>query len=279
MSLELEETLKLYQQSLLIRGSSNRTIYIYYRCLKKILMEINKPIEAVTSIDIKHWLAIKQNEISLRTCENYRSYLYSFFGWLTREDMIDKNPMLKVNVIKFEKKLKKTFSKVEIEKLSKSCSKTRDRAIFEILLATGIRVSELCNTNISDVDFEDRTITIHKTKSKVERIVFLNDTAKYYLEKYLSKRNDDLSPVFISNKKCRWNPSSIERRLKKLGEIAKVTNVRPHRFRHTFATTMHQKGMSIRSIQQLLGHADINMTVKYVASDKTLLKNEFDRCC
>ncbi|MCC6198986.1 tyrosine-type recombinase/integrase [Candidatus Nomurabacteria bacterium] len=145
----------------------------------------------------------------------------------------------------------------------------RDRAILELFFSTGLRLSELCSLN-RDLDLSRDEFSIRGKGDKV-RVVFLSDDAKMYLKKYLAARKDMDEPLFVSNAKNgsknssgRLTPRSIERIVKyyaiKAGISKKVT---PHVLRHAFATTLLSNGADIRSVQMMLGHANIATTQVY----------------
>ncbi len=151
----------------------------------------------------------------------------------------------------------------------------RDRAILELFFSTGLRLSELCSLN-RDLDLSRDEFSIRGKGDKV-RVVFLSDDAKVYLKKYLAARKDMDEPMFVNNAKngkehTRLTPRSIERIVKhcaiKAGISKKVT---PHVLRHAFATTLLSNGADIRSVQMMLGHANIATTQVYThITDKQL---------
>lgn len=159
-----EQLLKIYQGTLLTEGKSKNTVYGYIRLLTRFMNDMEVPLYEVDVFQIRIWLTKEQQNCSLRTCENYRSYLSAFYQWLLKEEIIKKNPMVKINPIKYTDEIKLPFSEVEIDLLRKSCSTLRDRAIFELLLSSGIRVSELCSLNINDIDFNNKIFTVRHGK-------------------------------------------------------------------------------------------------------------------
>ncbi|HPD55206.1 MAG TPA: tyrosine-type recombinase/integrase [Candidatus Paceibacterota bacterium] len=154
----------------------------------------------------------------------------------------------------------------------------RDRAILEMLFATGLRVSELCQLNRESVNLERGEFSVKGKGGKI-RLVFLSDSAKAILKKYLEKRTDIEEPLFITFKKSKNNevlgritPRSVERLInfyaRKSGIVKRVT---PHTLRHLFATDLLQNGADLRSVQMLLGHSNISTTQVYThITDKEL---------
>ena len=154
----------------------------------------------------------------------------------------------------------------------------RDRAILEMLFATGLRVSELCQLNRESVNLERGEFSVKGKGGKI-RLVFLSDSAKESLKKYLEKRTDIEEPLFVTFKKSKNNevlgritPRSVERLInfyaRKSGIVKRVT---PHTLRHLFATDLLQNGADLRSVQMLLGHSNISTTQVYThITDKEL---------
>jgi len=159
----------------------------------------------------------------------------------------------------------------------------RDLAILHLLYSTGLRVSELSNLNRKDVNLETREFRVIG-KGRKARIVFISDTAAEHVKTYLDSRQDNWSPLFISNSNRSSRPSllGVERRLEpqaiervvrtitvRAGIVKKVT---PHTLRHTFATELLKNGADIRSVQEMLGHASITTTQIYTHLTNKRLK-------
>jgi site-specific recombinase XerD len=171
----------------------------------------------------------------------------------------------------------------ELERLlnapeGKTVKDLRDKAILEVLFATGLRVSELCKLNRDSINLERGEFSVKGKGGKI-RLVFLSDSAKEALKNYLAKRTDLEEPLFVSFKKSkkmevlgRMTPRSIQRLInfyvKKAGIVRRVT---PHTLRHLFATDLLQNGADLRSVQMLLGHSNISTTQVYThLTDKEL---------
>lgn len=260
-----EATLKRYCACLLIEGKSEKTVMQYKRTAEKFADTVRKNYNEVTVYDIRLFLACeKQRGVSNRTLENTRANLSAFFQWLTREELILRNPCLNVHPIKFTDKVKYPFSSVEIDRLRSACRTKKERAIIELLLASGVRVSELCSMNVSDIDFNTLAVHVTKGKGSKERTTYMNDLARTHLQTYLIDRKEDGDILFYNKKKQRLNPGGVRHILNVIAERANVDNVHPHRFRRTFATGLANRGMSVQDIQKLLGHTNMNTTMEYV---------------
>lgn len=273
--------LNTYFASLKIGGRSDRTLNKYGLDIRNMLMFFdNKDVREITTNEIRYYLAwYKENrKIANTTLENMRLTFVAFFGWLENEDYIVKSPMRKIPPIKRDTQPERAFTQDEIEKLKFGASNNRDRAIITFLASTCCRISELCNANITDVDFNKREVLVHGKGNK-DRIVYLDDISSFYLREYLNSRSDNNQALFVTLKGVpdRIKKNSVERLFARLGQKTGIDNVHPHRFRSSQITNLLKKGMSIQLVQSLAGHEHINTTEKYNKLDRTLVKNEFMR--
>lgn len=261
-------TLKRYCACLLVDGKSELTITQYYRTVSIFLRQVQKHFTEVDSYDIRLFLAYEKNRgVSNRTLENTRIQLSAFFQWMVNDDLINRNPCSTVNAIKYTKKVRHPFSNVEIDALRSECKNSKERAILELLLSSGMRVSELTGLDVNDIDLNNMVIHIRHGKGDKERITYMSDVAKVYLIRYLSERNVQGEKVFYNKKFQPLNNGGVRHILKTLGERAGVEHVHPHRFRRTFATGMASRGMDIQDIKTLLGHVKLDTTLEYVYMD------------
>ncbi len=179
------------------------------------------------------------------------------------------------------KKLPVYLNENDAARLLAAAGSSRNRAVVSVFLYTGIRVSELINLNIEDVDFEENIIYIRSGKGDKDRIVVMPDSCKSDLMAYLKIRikiKTANTSLFVSNKKTKFNSSSIERCIKKIAIKADINrNVTPHVLRHTFATSVLRNGGDIRFIQQILGHSSLATTQIYTHIDDNMLKEMYSR--
>lgn len=267
--------LRNYAGTLLTEGKSKRTVEEYVRLLKKFRERVNKCYTDIDVFDIRLYLAYRQQEVSMGRCETERSYLSAFYHWLSIEEIIDKDPMVKIKPIKAPHTVKEAFSDIEIDALRSACETLRQRAILETLLSTGARVSELCAMNIADIDFNSKEVIIREGKGGKQRKTYLNDVCAVHLLNYLNSRTDAEESLIISRLEKRQSKIAIERELHRLGVRAGVTNVHPHRCRRTFATNLARRGMNVQTIQRLMGHSNINTTMRYIAISDEQFKIEY----
>ncbi|MGB4627639.1 MAG: site-specific integrase, partial [Erysipelotrichaceae bacterium] len=149
----------------------------------------------------------------------------------------------------------------------------RDLAIIDLLSSTGMRVGELVKLNIVDIDFENRECVVFGKGNK-ERPVYFDARTKIHLKNYLESREDDNPALFVSLNKPynRLKISGVEIRLRELGRSLGITRVYPHKFRRTLATRAIDKGMPIEQVQSLLGHSQIDTTMKYAMVNQNNVK-------
>ena len=260
---------------------SNRdkeTMNQYIRVAKQLTEFTNKSLKNITSDDIQYFLVMWGNiyKIKSTTMETKRLYLSSIFSYLHKHRKIKENPMDLIEPIRCTKTIKKPLSDEEIERLRLSCKDLRERAIMEFFLSTGVRVSELGNIRICDVDFVNRRVKV-LGKGKKERFVYYNETCMVHLQNYLDSRTDiepwyerggcyNIAPLFKGKKSngSHLHKNGIEKIVKQLGQRADIPRLHCHLFRATYATNMAKKGLSLNVIAVLLGHANLNTLSRYV---------------
>ena len=272
-----EKILKTYCACLMVEGKSEKTVYQYKRCVQRLSEFLSKPFPEVGTYDIRFFLASeKQRGLSERSLENIRSYLSAFFTWLHTEEMIAKNPMAAIKPIDYTEDIKKEFSDVEIDRLRGACQTKRERAIIEVLLATGVRVSELSDMKVCDIDYKAMEVKVEHGKGGDKRITYITPVAIAHLEAYFDERSEKEGVCLFYNKNHeQLEAGGIRHSLKQIGKRAGVEDVHPHRFRRTFATRLAMRGMDVREIQALLGHKNLNTTMIYINNDKESIRANY----
>lgn len=272
-----DEYLKVFLDAKTIEGKSDKTVERYRYVLKRLLDSVQASVPQITANHLRGYLMDEKNRgISDSTLDGVRSVFSSFFGWLWKEGMLDKNPCANIAPIKETKKIRLPFSDVELEKLKEACKTMRDRAMIEFLRSTGCRISEVCRLDRTDIDFENMECTV-LGKGKKERTVYLDDVAAMILRRYLKERNDLLSALFIGKGTERITPQGARRALKMIEKASGVENVHPHRFRRTLATNLINRGMPIQEVAAILGHDKIDTTMRYVYIKKENVKNSYKK--
>jgi integrase/recombinase XerD len=267
--------LRMFLNAKKVEGCSDRTIHYYRITIEKLLHHISVPIRKVSTGEIRTYFSEYQQitGCSKVTIDNIRRNISSFFSWLEEEDYILKSPMRRIHKIKTKQQVKEIISDEAIERLRDSCSCARDRAMIDLLYSTGIRVGELVNLNISDIDFEARECIVFGKGDK-ERRVYFDAKAKLHLQDYLSSRDDENPALFVTLDipHDRLKISGVEIRLRQLGRKAGVPRVHPHKFRRTMATRAIDKGMPIEQVQKILGHSQIDTTMRYAIVNQANVK-------
>ena len=259
-----------------IEGCSERTLAYYKATIEHMLSIIVTPLRQVQTDDLRAYLAEYQlrNNCSKTTVDNIRRNLSSFFSWLESEDYIIKSPIRRIHKIRTGSKVKETLSEECIEKLRDSCLQIRDLAMIDLLYSTGIRVGELVNLNINDINFEERECIVYGKGNK-QRKVYFDAKTKVHLKRYLEQRKDCSEALFVTLDSPfeRLKISGVEIRLRKLGRLASLDQrVHPHKFRRSMATRAIDKGMPIEQVQKLLGHQQIDTTMHYAMVNQSNVK-------
>ena len=260
-----------------IDGLSSKTLSNYRLYLSLFAKFINKNADDITTNDIRNYMG------SQKVCDNslhtILNTLRSFFSWLTTEEIILKNPTLKIKMkSSHNKNVRKSLSLEELERLRNACVTIKEKTLVEFFYSTGCRVSEVVGIQLSDIDFVQRSIRV-KGKGKKERIVYFSVKTKLLLEKYLEQCNS--SNMLFTNNRAPYtalHTRSVQKIIKQLGERAKLPEkVHPHLLRHTFATLSLNGGMDITIIQKLLGHSHLSTTEIYAQISQANIRQAYDR--
>lgn len=274
------------------RGLSENTLSSYKRDLTNYLQYMKDhdktaSWDKISRTDIMGFLyMLKDQEKSTATISRHISSIRSFHQFLIREQITSNDPSLHIETPKKDRKLPDTLSQDEVDRLldidMNSKLSIRNKAMLELLYATGLRVSELISLKVSDLHLTMGFVQCFGKGSK-ERIVPLGDTAKYYLEKYISEARDSLikknrqeDSLFVNQHGRRLTRQGFWKILKGLtleaGILKKIT---PHTLRHSFATHLLENGADLRLVQEMLGHADISTTQIYTHVTKARLKDMY----
>ena len=260
---------------------SSNTVNSYVRDLEEFNSFLESEyIKHVTYKDIRSYLAHMYNKkYSSRTISRKLSAIRSFYKYEVNKGVIRDNPCLLISNPKVEKKLPNYLSYNEIETMLEvpdtfKNNSLRDKLIIETLYSTGIRVSELVNIKVKDIDFYNNQILI-LGKGNKERYVIFGNTLKDMLKEYISIKSD--SEYLITNKyNKKMSTRSIEEIVKKIVKIDGIKNkVTPHTIRHTFATHMLNEGADLRVVQELLGHENLKTTEVYTHVSNERLRSVY----
>lgn len=277
-----ETLVKKFIVSKMVKGCTERTIKFYTTTMKFVLNRINKTIDDITSDDIRLYIALRKRKdgVTDTTIDNELRILRSFYAFSLAEELLTKNPMLKIDNVRKERHKKDALTEEEIEKLRYQASvgmgtrqalKYIDRDVFviELLLSTGVRISELVGIKLNEI--KGNRILVHG-KGRKDRYVYMNAKAIFAMERYLGKKKNENSPyLFPGDEDGHIGIGTIEKRTRDLAKLAGVEKANPHKFRRTCATMALRRGMPIEQVSKMLGHEEISTTQIYLdLSEKDL---------
>lgn len=298
--MSLNKTSKQYLEDfksylLIEKNFSSHTAKAYYSDILGYLLWLSD--EECTKVNfskVREYLHfIQKFDYKKTTIARKIASIRTFYKYLYRERLVDSNPAMSLNTPKRPKPLPKFLTTDEIEKILngikiESPAGFRNRAILELLWATGMRISELSGLNFGNLNLGNNEITVFGKGAK-ERIVLVSDRAKTYLQRYLDSARSlvakgfrldpitDSTPVFINNTGYRLQPKTVRN---VINEVVNAINlpqkVTPHMFRHSFATRLIENGADLRVVQELLGHASISNTQIYTHVSTQHLKNVYN---
>jgi len=239
--------------------------------------------------DVQRFLAfLRERAYSKSTTARKLATLRSFYKFCLKRSYVASNPLVTIRTPKQDKRLPKFLEEEEVRRLLETPDVTtllgaRDRAMLETMYSTGIRVSELVDLNIADVDFVGEALHI-RGKGKKARITPISPTALAWIRRYMDMRradprsaNFDPQALFVNKHGQRLSTRSVRRKLDKyLAQAGLDPSVSPHTLRHSFATHMLNRGADLRSVQQLLGHQSLSTTQIYTHVTTARMKQAYD---
>jgi len=244
------------------------TIQYYEANLRRLQKHLgDPPVETVTANDLYDFLI--SIPFSNSTKQVYWKIIRSFYRWAAQEIGIQNISLSIATPIAISKTII-PFSQQDIQSLIKAAKSKRNRALVMFLLDTGVRVSELCRMTVLDVDLSTGMVKItpfQTGKKSRPRVVYLGTNARRYLWQYLASRPDTEqknAPLFATHTGKPLDRFAVKNILARLAEKAKVNNVHPHRFRHTFAIQYLRNGGDVFTLQRLLGHNSLQMVKHYL---------------
>ncbi len=267
---DLQEKIKLFLSTKKLEGFSTVTLKSYGLDLRNFSDRVTKRAEDITAADIRVYLA-EFEHLKMSSISKKLSVLKSFFGWLTAEEILLRDPTARLKPPKKEIRAPKALSIEELEMMREACQTNRQRAFLEVMYATGCRLSEVQTLNKSDINYQSMSCKV-VGKGDKEREVYFSFKAMYHLRKYLMNRTDKEEALMVTERKPhrRVQHRAIQREISKIAKLAGLEKkVSPHTLRHTFATLTLNNGADIVAVQHLLGHSDPSTTQGYaVLSDE-----------
>lgn len=274
-----DERLKNFIVAKRLEGCSEKTLKFYEFNIKKLFSYVDKNVIEITTQDLRDYLIKykEERQVSNVTLDNMRCVLQSFFNYLYDEGLMEKNPTGALKKIKSDQIIKNPFTEEELEILRENCRDIREKAIFEVLYSSGMRVGELTLLNIKDIDFINNKAIIFGKGAK-EREAYFTVKARILIQDYLKTRKDDNEALFVGMRAPhkRLQISAYQKILHDLGERAGI-HCHPHKFRRTCATALLNKGMPVEEISKLLGHTKLETTMGYCQVNQHRIKDDHAR--
>ena len=264
-----------------IDGCRPKTIKGYRERLKMFMTQCSKPVQAITTDDLREYLAYLVDERHLmdNSVQAHINTLRSFFSWLVDEDNIRKSPMRKIKSLKIDKlRSRHPLTAEQLELVRDGCRGYKEKALVEFLVSSGCRVSEVAGLRVDDIDWRDRKCKVIGKGNK-ERTVYFSVRAKLMLQRYIAERRG--GEALFASSRAPYEPLTdrgIEKMISKLGKrIGMERPLYPHLMRHTFASHALNCGMELTIIQHLLGHSDPKTTLIYAEIDPIRVQYEYNR--
>lgn len=261
---DLPEKIEWFLNAKKVEGLSKLTIDGYRIELGLFANYVQKAVAQISTADIRGYLSFNPG-LKLSTIDRKLSVIKNFFKWLVQEEILLRDPSVKINAPKKPKRLPKGLSVEELEIVRESCKTLRERAVMEVMYSTGCRLSEIANMKKDDINIQTMSAQVIGKGDK-ERTVFLSFKALFHLKKYLQSRDDDCEYLFVTERRPirQLSNRSIQRIIDKIEERANISKkLTPHVFRHTFATLSAEQGIDLADLQHLLGHENPSTTLVY----------------
>lgn len=272
------------------KGYSNHTILNYRNDLATFFIFLKK--EGINSLEkadykiIRNYLRfLEEKKFAKTTVSRHISSLRSFYKYLVKEKVVMKNPMVFISNPKLDKRLPKFLYEKEVEKLLSmpqldDPKGIREALILEFLYSTGVRVSELCNVKIKDISFSEKSVLI-LGKGEKERYVYFGKNLEELLKLYFKEarpffEKSDSPYLFLNDSGGQLHDRRVRTILDELlKRCSSDFHMSPHTLRHSFATHMLNNGADLKTVQELLGHADLSTTQIYTHVSNERLRNVY----
>ena len=273
--LTLASCVQAYLRARRLDGYSDKTLYSYKLHLKRLILDVGCDT-VVEEIKLEHLRTHLTSLTHLQTSSlaNKVRALKAFFKWLYEEEILERNPALKLREPRLPARIPKALSVEEVELLRDACGSLLEHALIEFFFATGCRVSEIYQLDRIDLDWVRRSVVV-LGKGNKEREVYYGAKAALWLKRYLDSRLDSSLALFVTKRRRlqedgtlqqqRLSTSQMQRIFKRVAKRCGLEEkVTPHVLRHTLATLLLNQGAPIAAVQSILGHASPTTTQLYV---------------
>ncbi len=272
----IEKEVEEFEEYMRGEKKSENTVSEYVHFVRQMLQFTRKRVENIKEGDVKKYQIYLSTKMKYSKNTMYLALkaIGAYFKFRGRDDIAKS-----IKAPRRPRQMPKYLTEEEVRKLLDAAKdRPRDYAILSLLAYSGLRVSELCNLRIEDVDLSERVVYVHSGKGDKDRIVVISEKAAEAIENYIFSREDSLEFLFSSQKSDKITRVQVFRIVKKYaGKAGIKKNVTPHVLRHTLATTMLRRGVDIRYIQQFLGHSSVATTQIYTHVDDNALKKVYDK--
>ena len=286
--MNLDKAITLYLNHLSIeKNLSSNSISAYKRDLEFFSKNVNeKDISKISEKDIKKVIGIHRKDHSAKSTQRMIASLKGFHKYLFLESQIEIDPAVNIESLNLPLSLPKTLEIDQVLKLldnikPSTSENIRNRLIFEFLYGTGVRISELVNIDLSDIDLDNKIIKIRFGKGSKQRLVPLGKALEKIIESYLTRvrnsliKNTKEQSLLLNNQGKRLSRQSIWSIVHKIAQENELLDLTPHTLRHAFATHLLEGGADVRVVQELLGHSSVNTTQIYTHVTVEKLKEVF----
>lgn len=275
------------------KNYSEHTINAYRRDIQALfaflqgedVLKENDAPEAITHLQIRRYIGkLNTKRYKTATLARHITSLRAYFKYLESEELLTENPMQRISSPKIAKKIPEFLYPEQIRELMElpdmaSSIGVRDRLVLEILYGTGIRVGELVNIQLGDIDIDRRFIRV-LGKGNKERIVPFGKLLRDVLKLYLDNHMQELAPegddhLLYNTRKAPISDRSVRKMLEKYGKLLGIGRIYPHMLRHSYATHLLENGADIRVVQELLGHENLSTTQIYTHLSKQHLRDVY----
>ena len=253
------------------RRYSSKTIKTYQNCIKIFFRKYKKEPKKITKKDIREFLEkLAEKNRSGNTINVYLNSLKFFF-----EDILGKKMKLNIKYSKTPKKFPIVLTKEEIKRLFSAIENPTHKLMIQLLYSAGLRVSELVNLKIEDLEIDNGYGFVRKGKGNKDRIFIIADTLKEKIRKHIAKKKlNEYNYLFVSNRKNKYSIRSIQQIIKKAARKAGINKkISCHTLRHSFATHLVEQGVTLNEIQAILGHKSPETSLIYIHTYSPKLLN------